>query len=81
MRDMPEDERERRRKVMDKVWKQFTYQRPAEIGDAYYSTVKELSEKVRARSENAVGKVFGDETSQTSLEREQNSRATVVIVV
>ena len=48
MRDMPEEERERRRKVMDKVWKQFTYQRPAEIGDAYYSTVKELARKVRA---------------------------------
>ena len=33
---------------MDKIWKQFTYQRPAEIGDAYYSTVKELARKVRA---------------------------------
>ncbi|CAL6334967.1 unnamed protein product [Bathycoccus prasinos] len=48
MRDMPEEERERRRRYMDKIWKQFTYQRPAEIGDAYYSTVKELARKVRA---------------------------------
>ena len=30
MRDMPEEERERRRRYMDKIWKQFTYQRPAE---------------------------------------------------
>ena len=63
---------------MDKVWKQFTCQRPAEIGDAYYSTVKELARKVRAHA-NTVGKVF-NETSQTSL-KEQNSRATVVIVI
>jgi hypothetical protein len=48
MRDMPEEERERRRRYMDKIWKQFTYQRPAEIGDAYYSAVKELARKVRA---------------------------------
>lgn len=49
MRDMPEEERERRRQYMDKIWKKFTYQRPAELGDAYYSTVKELGRKVRAQ--------------------------------
>jgi hypothetical protein len=49
MRDMPEEERERRRQYMDKIWKKFTYQRPAELGDAYYSAVKELGRKVRAQ--------------------------------
>ena len=48
MRDMPEVERERRRVAMDKVWKKFTYQRPPEVGDAYYSTIRELGRKVRA---------------------------------
>ena len=53
MRDMPESERERRRRAMDSVWMKFTYQKPPEFGDAYYSTIKELGRKVRAH------KLFG----------------------
>lgn len=48
MRGMPEEERERRRREMDRVWLQFTYQRPPQRGDAFYSVMRELSRKKRA---------------------------------
>jgi len=47
MRDMPESERERRRREMDRVWLRFTYQRPPQRGDAFYSVMRELSRKKR----------------------------------
>ena len=48
MRGMPEEERERRRREMDRVWLKFTYQRPPQRGDAFYSVMRELSRKKRA---------------------------------
>jgi len=47
MRGMPEDERERRRREMDRLWLKFTYQRPPRRGDAFYSTMRELGRKKR----------------------------------
>jgi len=44
---MPESERERRRREMDRVWLRFTYQRPPQRGDAFYSVMRELSRKKR----------------------------------
>ncbi|KAK3233372.1 Glycerol kinase [Cymbomonas tetramitiformis] len=47
MRSMPEEERERRRRVMDRIWQIFTYQRPPVGGDAFYATMHELARKHR----------------------------------
>ena len=47
MRNMPEEVRERKRQVMDRLWLAFTYQRPPQKGDAFYLTMAELARKVR----------------------------------
>ena len=48
MLGMPEEERERRRREMDNIWLKYTYQRPPQHGDAFYSTLRELARKKRA---------------------------------
>eukprot|EP00899_Mesostigma_viride_P009806 jgi/Mesvir1/18827/Mv11428-RA.1 len=47
MRNMPEEERARRREEMDRLWLAFTYQWPPVPGDAFHMTMRELSRKIR----------------------------------
>ena len=45
MRNMPEAEKEARRREMDRIWLMFTYQRPPVQGDAFYATMREVGRK------------------------------------
>ena len=57
MRGMSDEELERRRDVMDRIWKKYTYQRPPQPGDAFYSTMEELARK-RKRHRDAPGRLL-----------------------
>eukprot|EP00238_Polyblepharides_amylifera_P011906 CAMPEP_0196592856 /NCGR_PEP_ID=MMETSP1081-20130531/74024_1 /TAXON_ID=36882 /ORGANISM="Pyramimonas amylifera, Strain CCMP720" /LENGTH=519 /DNA_ID=CAMNT_0041916667 /DNA_START=82 /DNA_END=1638 /DNA_ORIENTATION=- len=54
MRGMSEEEREKKRKYMDKLWKVFTYQRPPEASDAFYASMRELARKHRSFKTSSV---------------------------
>ncbi|GBG67333.1 hypothetical protein CBR_g471 [Chara braunii] len=47
MRGISAKERERKRQEMEKVWMMFTYQRPPQPGDAFFSVLRELTSKIR----------------------------------
>mmetsp|Transcript_13242 Transcript_13242/g.31348 ORF Transcript_13242/g.31348 Transcript_13242/m.31348 type:complete len:288 (+) Transcript_13242:280-1143(+) len=48
MRNMPEHQKAALRAEGDKHWLKFTYQRPPVEGDAFYTTLRQLSRKVQA---------------------------------
>ncbi|XRB16445.1 glycosyltransferase family 47 protein [Pseudoscourfieldia marina] len=45
MRNMPEAEKEARRREMDRIWLMFSYQRPPVPGDAFHATMREIGRK------------------------------------
>lgn len=53
MRSMPEEELERRRAYIDKIWMKYTYQTPSQPGDAFNAVMKELARKKLALRNSA----------------------------
>ena len=58
LRNMPDEELERRRRVMDDIWLSYTYQRPPQSGDAFHFVLQELARK-RKRFRNSRGATWG----------------------
>ena len=58
LRSMPDEELERRRRVMDDIWLSYTYQRPPQSGDAFHFVLQELARK-RKSFRNSRGATWG----------------------
>ena len=58
LRSMPDEELERRRRVIDDIWLSYTYQRPPQNGDAFHFVLQELARK-RKSFRNSRGATWG----------------------